>query len=245
LSDTGEFVSLKEFDGGTGWDARVHSDGLRFIKVFEQLSGEKLKEVVRAVGGEIVDRKLYESVAWSVKVRPLPYLEVLMVLSLDPEFGNDFFTYYSRSALGKVPTEDIIVYSWVFAALLAKEGKRVLNEQEFSSEKLEMAEAPIEERLRVLKYIDPATAKTVADAIGGKSKTFEGSSWAIEKEPVPGFKITYLLRGQNGEVIFDKGMLQKFIHFENFLWLYCNAIIRESRKILGDKIPRLSASGIL
>lgn len=144
MSDTGEFVSLKEFDGGTGWDARVHSDGLRFIKVFEQLSGEKLKEAVRAMGGEIVDRKLYESVAWSVKVHPLPYLEVLMVLSLDPEFGNDFYTYYSRSALGKVPTEDIIVYSWVFAALLAKEGKRVLNEQEFSSEKLEMAKAPIE-----------------------------------------------------------------------------------------------------
>jgi hypothetical protein len=245
LSDLGQYVSLKEFDGGQGWAAKVHADGLRFMKIFEKLSGDKLKEVARTMGGEVVDKKFYETVTWSIQVRPLPFLEILMLLSLDPEFGNDFFTYYSRSALGQVPTEDIIAYSWVYTALLAREGNRVLGGQEPKYEKEEMAQALLEERLKVLKYIDPQTAGKVAERIGGKSREVEGAVWAVVKEPVPGFKITYVLKGEKGEIVYDSEVLRRFGYFHDFLWLYCNAIIRESRKMLGDKLPKLSASGIL
>jgi hypothetical protein len=215
------------------------------MKIFENLAGDKLKEVARAMGGEVVDKKFYQSVTWSIRVRPLPYLEILMLLSLDPEFGNDFFTYYSRSALGQVPTEDIIVYSWVYMALLAREGNRILGGQEPKYEKEEMAQALPEERLKVFKYIDPRTARKVAEKIGGKSRDEEGAAWAVEKEPVPGFKITYALKGEKGEIVYNNEMLKRFGYFHDFLWLYCNAIIRESRKILGDKLPKLSSSGIL
>jgi hypothetical protein len=241
----GDFVSLKEFDGGQGWSAKVHADGLRFIKIFEKLSGDKPKEVARAMGGQVVNWKPYENIAWTIQVHPLPYLEILLLLSLDPEFGNDFFTYYSRSALGKSPTEDIIVYSWIYISLLAREGNRVLGGPEPKYEKEEMAQALLDERLKVFMYIDPQTAKKVAEMIGGGSTQVEGATWAIEKEPVPGFKITYLLKDQSGEIRYDRKMVNQFHYFHDFLWLYCNAIIRESRKILGDRIPKLSASGIL
>lgn len=245
LSDLGQYISLKEFDGGTNWFPKVHADGLRFMKIFEKLSGDKLKEVARTMGGEVVDKKFYESVTWSIQVRPLPLLEILMLLSLDPEFGSDFFTYYSRSALGQVPTEDIIAYSWVYTALLGREGNRILGGQEPKYEKEEMTQALLEERLKVFKYIDPQTARIVAEKIGGKSKEVEGAAWAIEKEPVPEFVITYVLKGEKGEILYDSEMLRRFGYFHDFLWLYCNAIIRESRKILGDKLPKLSSSGIL
>ncbi len=245
MSDAGDYVSLKEFDGGERWSAHVHADGLRFLKVFERLSSDKIVEVARSLGGQVSDKKFYESVAWAVQVRPLPYLEVLMVLTLDPEFGNDFLTYYSRSALGKVPTEDIIAYSWVFTALLAREGNKVLGGQEPKYEKEEMAQALLEERLKVFKHIDPRTARKVAERIGGKSRDEEGAAWAVVKEPVPGFKITYALKGEKGEIVYDNEMLKRFGYFHDFLWLFCNVIIRESRKILGDKLPKLSASGIL
>nr|MDO8134721.1 hypothetical protein [Candidatus Njordarchaeum guaymaensis] len=245
MSELGDYVSLKEFDGSSGWYARVHSDGLRYMKIFEKLSGDRLKEVARALGGEVVDKKFYDNVAWTVQVRPLPYLQILMVLTLDPEFGNDFFTYYSRSALGESPTEDIIVYSWIFISLLAREAQKALYGQELKFEKEEMAKALLEERLRVFKYIDSSTARKVSEKIGGRSAEIGGATWAIEKEPVPKFNITYLLKGEKGEIIYDMEMVEKFHYFHDFLWLYCNAIIRESRKMLGDKIPRLSASGIL
>jgi hypothetical protein len=245
LSDSEEYVSLKEFDGGQSWAAHVHADGLRFLKIFERLSSDKIVEVARSIGGQVSNKKFYESVAWAVKVRPLPYLEVLMVLTLDPEFGNDFLTYYSRSALGNVPTEDIIAYSWVYAALLAREGNKVLGGQEAKYQKEEMAQALLEERLKVFKYIDLQTANKVAERIGGRKSVAVGALWAIEKEPVPGFKITYVLRGEKGEILYESEVLRRFGYFHDFIWLYCNAIIRESRKILGDKLPKLSDSGIL
>lgn len=246
MSELSDYVSLKEFDGGSsGWYNRVHADGLRFMKIFEKLSADKLTDVARAMGGEAVDTKFYDNVAWTIKVHPLPFLDVLMLLTLDPEFGNDFFTYYSRSALGKVPTEDIIVYSWVYTALLAWEAQKTLQEDEPKFEREEMAEAQIDERVKVFKYIDPLTARKVANVIGGRIKEAEGVTWAIEKEPIPKFKIVYVLRNQIAEVQYSRELLLKFKYCRDFLWLYCNAIIRESRKILGDKMPKLSASGIL
>jgi len=246
LSEPGDYVSLKEFDGGSsGWYARVHNDGLKYMKIFEKLSGDKLKEVARALGGEIVDKKFYENVAWMIRVRPLPQLQILMVLALDPEFGNDFFTYYSRSALGESPTEDIIVYSWIYISLLAREANKALYSEELKFEKQEMAQAWLDERLRAFKHIDSSTAREVAGKIGGRSVEMNGVIWAIEKEPVPKFRIIYLVRGDKGEIVYSREMVEKFHFFHDFLWLYCNAIIRESRKILGDKIPKLSASGIL
>jgi hypothetical protein len=245
LSGFGDYVSLKEFDGGSGWYAKVHADGLRFLKIFERLPADRLDDVARPMGGRVVDKKPYDNVAWTIQVQPLPYLEILLMLSLDPEFGNDFFTYYSRSALGNTPTEDIIVYSWVYISLLAREGNRVLGGPELKYEKEEMAEALLEERLKVFKHIDAETAKKVAESIGARSKKVEGAMWAIEKEPVPSFKIIYLQKGQTGQIIYDKGTVNQFDYFNDFLWLYCNAIIRESRKILGGRMPKLSASGIL
>jgi hypothetical protein len=246
LTELSDYVSLKEFDGGSsGWYNRVHADGLRFIKIFERLTGNQLGDVARAMGGEIVNTKFYDDVAWTIKVRPLPFLDVLLLLTLDPEFGNDFFTYYSRSALGKVPTEDIIAYSWVYTALLAWEAQKTLRGEEPKFEREEMAEAQIDERVKIFKYIDPMTAQKVADIIGGKSKAVEGASWAIEKEAIPKFTIVYMLRNQIAEIRYSKEMLERFKYCRDFLWLYCNAIIRESRKILGDKMPTLSASGIL
>jgi hypothetical protein len=245
LSDSEEYISLKEFDGGQGWAAHVHADGLRFLKIFERLSSDKITEVAKSMGGQVSNKKFYESVAWAIQVRPLPYLEVLMVLTLDPEFGNDFLTYYSKSALGKVPTEDIIAYSWVYTAFLAREGNKALGGQEPKYEKEEMAQALLEERLKVFKYIDAQTANKVAETIGGRKSEIGGALWAVEKEPVPGFKITYVLRGEKGEILYDSEALRRFGYFHDFLWLYCNAVIRESRKILGDKLPKLSDSGIL
>jgi hypothetical protein len=245
LSDSGDYISLKEFDGGQAWAAHVHADGLRFLNIFERLSSENIIEVAHSMGGQVSEKKFYESVAWAVQVRPLPYLEVLMVLTLDPEFGNDFLTYYSRSALGQVPTEDIIAYSWVYTALLAKDGTKVLGGQEPKFAKEEMAQALLDERLEVFKYIDSATITKVAEKIGGRRIEVDGAAWAVEKEPVPGFKITYALRAEKGEILYDSQVLEKFGYFHDFLWLYCNAIIRESRKILGDKLPKLSDSGIL
>jgi hypothetical protein len=245
LSDSGEYISLKEFDGGVAWAAHVHADGLRFLKIFERISSGKIGEVAQSMGGQVLNRKFYDSVAWTVEVRPLPYLEVLMVLTLDPEFGNDFLTYYSKSALGQVPTEDIIAYSWVYTALLAWHGNKVLGGQEPKLAKEEMAQALLDERLKVFKYIDPETASRVAVKIGGRKSEVGGATWAVEKEPVPGFKITYALRGEKGEILYDEQVLEKFGYFHDFLWLYCNAIIRESRKILGEKLPKLSDSGIL
>jgi hypothetical protein len=245
LTELGDYVSLKEFDGGSGWYTRVHADGLRYMKVFERLSGEKLREVARAIGGEVVDKKFYDNVAWTIQVRPLPYLHILLVLTLDPEFGNDFFTYYSTSALSESPTEDIIVYSWIYISLLAREAQKILYGQELKFEKEEMAHAMLEERLRVFKHIDSSTARKVAGTIGGKSVEVGGAIWAIEKEPAPNFKITYMLKGEKGEIMYRKEMVERFHYFHDFLWLYCSAIIRESRKILGDRIPKLSASGIL
>jgi hypothetical protein len=246
MTELRDYVSLKEFDGGSsGWYNRVHADGLRFIKIFERLSEKQLKEVALAMGGEVVNTKFYDNVAWTIKIRPLPFLDVIMLLTLDSEFGNDFFTYYSRSALGKVPTEDIIAYSWVYTALLAWEAQRTLQAEEPKFEREEMAEAKIDERVKVFKYIDPKTAQKVADIIGGKSKTIEEASWAIEKEAIPRFTIVYMLKNQIPEIQYSREMLEKFKYCRDFLWLYCNAIIRESRKILGDKMPKLSASGIL
>jgi hypothetical protein len=246
LTELSDYVSLKEFDGGSsGWYNRVHADGLRFIKIFEKISVDQIGEVARTMGGEAVDTKFYENVAWTIKVRPLPFLDVILLLTLDPEFGNDFFTYYSRSALGKVPTEDIIAYSWVYIALLAWEAQRTLHGEEPKFEREEMAEAEIDERVKVFKYIDAMTARKVADTIGGRSKVVEGASWAIEKEAIPKFTIIYMLKNQIAEIHYSKDMMEKFKYCRDFLWLYCNAIIRESRKLLGDKMPRLSASGIL
>jgi hypothetical protein len=245
LSNPSEYISLKEFDGGQAWAAHVHADGLRFLKIFERLSSEKIVEVAHSMGGQVSDKKFYESVAWAVQVRPLPYLEVLMVLTLDPEFGNDFLTYYSKSALGQVPTEDIIAYSWVYTALLAWEGNRVLGGQEPKLAKEEMAQALLDERLKVFKYIDSGTVSKVAERIGGRRIEVDGATWAVEKEPVPRFKVTYVLRADKGEILYDRHVLERFGYFHDFLWLYCNAIIRESRKILGDKLPKLSESGIL
>jgi hypothetical protein len=197
------------------------------------------------MGGEVVDKKFYENVAWTIQVRPLPYLKILLVLTLNPEFGNDFFTYYSRSALGESPTEDIIVYSWIYISLLAKESQKTLFGYEPAFEKEEMPQTSLDERLTMFRYIDPSTARKVAKEIGGRSVEIGGTAWAIEREPVPKFKITYLLRGEKGETVYDREMVEKFHYFHDFLWLYCNAIIRESRKMLGDKMPKLSASGIL
>lgn len=179
MSELGDFVSLKEFDGGQGWYAKVHADGLRFLKIFERIPFEKLEQVARFMGGQITDRKPYESVAWAIQVRPLPDLEVLLMLSLDPEFGNDFFTYYSRCALGRVPTEDTIAYTWVYMALLAWEAKRILGEPEPKYEKEEMAKAFLDERLKVFGYIDPQTAEKVAkssEAQASKQRTPHGQS---------------------------------------------------------------------
>jgi hypothetical protein len=246
VSGSGDYVSLKEFDGGRGWNVRVHADGLRFLPVFEKITVDQVAEVARSIGGQVQDIKFYDGVAWAVQVCPLPYLEVLMILALDPEFGNDFLTYYSRSALGRVPTEDIVVYSWTFAAILAGEARRVLGGSDPRQDREEMAQAVLDERLSVFTYIDAQTAKEVAERIGGRSIDVEGARWAIEKEPLPGLPITYLLRGETGEIQYDGEALARYSRMASyFLWLCCNAIIRESRSLLGDLLPKLSDSGIL
>lgn len=262
--NSANYITLKQFDGGWIWLKNINEASIRILPYLSKLTLVEMRKVADLLNGDILEWKLFNDTQWILRLMPLHDFIILYVLNVDEEFGSDLKIFYHKSSI-KVPTEDAYVFTEYYMELigvLAKQGVEKAASTQFQNELISFQE--------LLDKIDPAnTEKMWHDIIGQreaplikidkitseqisqllKIQRFTGEwqgitmEWCLKFDLLKHLSIYIGLSAAPSEmkVYYTKNVL----NFESrrilfFTWLFCNAIIREARKILGDALPKLS-----
>jgi hypothetical protein len=262
--NSANYITLKQFDGGWIWLKNISEASNRILPYLSKLTLDDMRKMADLLNGSILEWKLFNDTQWILRLMPLPDFIILYVLNADEEFGPDLKIFYHKSSI-KVPTEDAYVFTEYLLELvgvLAKQGVEKAASSQFQNElisfqdlgkimdpakKDKMWGGIIGQRKVPLLKIDRRTAEQISRLL--KVNLFIGKwqginmEWCLKFDLLKNLSIYIGISavGPEIQVYYTKNV----INFESrrigfFTLLYCNAIIREARKILGDALPKLS-----
>ncbi|MHC1591957.1 MAG: DUF3786 domain-containing protein [Candidatus Helarchaeales archaeon] len=261
------YIRLEDFQGGRIWTASVESYKKRLIETIKEyeVSQEYLNEIFQLILAEVKEWKPYEDTAWVISIKPFPYFEILMIYNEEDEeegFPAEIRIYYSKSSL-RVPTEDTYVITELYLEfieifcktnLVIIETDNLISLERFAEahEDLEPEKVlwdVIGQRFAPVEVIDRDTARKVAPNINSEFieewKIESDVEWVIKKPLFLDLNIYYVkfIEDQKRKlrIYYNMSVIRydaRLISF--FSWIFLNAIIREARLILGDKMPRIS-----
>lgn len=258
------YITLKQFEGGWIWVKNIAEITARILPSLAKLSIDQIHGIAELLNGTVLEWQIFSDTQWILRLIPLPDFVILYVFNQDEEFGSDLKVFYHKTSL-KVPTEDAYVFTEYFLELigiLAKEGIEKAASTQFQDELINLEDLMekvdpankekmwydvIGQREEPLLKIDQATAEQIGQLLNIRFFTGElyGSQvvWCFEFSILKNLSIYIALSGTENriQVYYTKNVL----NFESrrigfFTWLYCNAVIREARNILGDALPKLS-----
>jgi hypothetical protein len=262
--NSANYITLKQFDGGWIWLKNISEASNRILPYLSKLTLDDMRKMADLLNGDVLEWKIFNDTQWILRLMPLPDFTILYVLNADEEFGTDLKIFYHKSSI-KVPTEDAYVFTEYYMELLgilAKQGMEKAASPQFQDElikfqdlldkidpanKEKMWHDIIEQREAPLLKIDKTTAEQIGLLLKIQMVTGEWQGlimeWCLKFDLLKNLSI-YIGRSATPieiKVYYTKNVL----NFESrrilfFTWLFCNAIIREARKILGDALPKLS-----
>ncbi|MFX1451432.1 MAG: DUF3786 domain-containing protein [Promethearchaeota archaeon] len=261
--DHSKFIKLTNFSGGWIWVSHVNEHINKLLPLLDAISKEKLKEIWLIIGAEEKPWKPYEDTVFCVIISPLPDFIILLVFNKgDEEFPSELKVFYDKKSLS-VPTEDAYVFTEIYLELIRQIAKSenilIIETQDIISlgdlaekhpnlEREKILHDIIGQRFEPITYIDQKTAKAIADSLEIDflpDWKHEKSEWALEFKLFQDLSIFYIKYSQkassNLKIYYHVSVLKYNLEIiMNFSWLFLNAIIREGRKILGDKMPKIS-----
>jgi hypothetical protein len=262
--DSANYITLKQFEGGWIWIKNISDASARVLPYLANISVNQIQEIADLLNGKVLEWQLFNDTQWILQLIPLPDFIILYVFNQDEEFGADLKIFYHKSSL-KVPTEDAYVFTEYLLDLigiLAKDGIEKAASTQFQDELINLEDLmekvnPINKekmwydvigrREEPLLRIDQATAEQISQLLNIQFFTGEwyGTqvAWCLEFTLLKNLSIYIALTATENkiQVYYTKNVLnfeKRRIGF--FTLLYCNAVIREARKILGDALPKLS-----
>ena len=262
--NSSNYITLKQFQGGWIWIKNINEVTNRILPHLEKLTTDQVQEIAEILKGESLPWQIFDDTSWVLRIIPLPEFIILYVFNYDEEFGSALKLFFHKSSL-KVPTEDAYVwaeYYLEFLGIFAKYGidKALSNQDQRElislSDLLEQVDPVnkgkiwndiIGQREIPLLKIDQKTAEKISDQLEVPFfiDQWQGLEiqWGLKFELFKNFSI-YTVLSFDGK-IFETYYTKNVQNFATrrilfFTWLYCNAIIREARTILGDALPKLS-----
>ncbi len=262
--ESANYITLRQFQGGWIWLKNIDEASTRIIPVLHQLSLENVRRIAEALNAEVLPWKIFDNTQWVIRITPLPDFIILIVFNHDEEFGSDLKIFYHRSSL-QVPTEDAYVFTEIFLEFLGTLAKSALIKTEFEhksdeiirlsdllaridpSTKEKMWNDLVGQREVPLLQIDKDTASMISEILKAQFSTGVWQNikidWGIQFKILRNLELYIVLPEEKTRinVYYSKNVLNfdfRWVLF--FVYLYCNAIIREARKILGDALPKLS-----
>ncbi|MHA1379588.1 MAG: DUF3786 domain-containing protein [Candidatus Helarchaeota archaeon] len=261
--DFSNFIKLTNFSGGWVWVSHINQKIRMLLPYLEKISKEKLHEIWELIRAEEKPWKPYPDIEFCVLIKPISNFGFLLIFRRgDEEFPSELITYYEKTSL-EVPTEDAYVFSEVYLELIIQIAKaqniliidtpdlitlRDLADKHPDLEKEKVYHDIIGQRFEPLKVIDQKTAEKIASKLNINYISEWGidkAIWVLEFNILEDLSIYYVLcykdSGLDMKIYYNASVLkyEPFI-ITNFSWLFLNAIIREGRKILGDKMPKIS-----
>ena len=262
--ESSNFIKLNNFSGGWIWLSQVDERIKKLIPYLETISKEKLYEIWSMIGAEEKPWKPYAETEFCVLIKPLINFGILLIfMKGDEEFPSELFVFYEKKSLD-VPTEDAYVFTEIYLEFIRDmaKAKNILiidtidlislgdyAEKHPDLEREKARHDIIGQRFEPLKFINRTTAKQIADKLEVKfisEWTFENAVWVIKFKLFEDLSITFVLYKDESskldmKIYYNASVLKYDAHIVvHFSWLFLNAIIREGRKILGDKMPKIS-----
>jgi hypothetical protein len=242
LSDS-EFITLKDFNSGFGWHAKVLSYSKSRMHIFEKITKDDATTLAIKLGGKVEEFGLYDT-KWALRFEPLPDLKILFLLVADEEFGNEFYVFYNKTVVEIYPAEEVIIFSIVFISLLAQEAENLWTKKTRLGAMI-LEKHPIDpKKINVVQQIQPDVAQQVASNLGCEFNEISGG-WKITFKPIPDFPVTYEVTASGVQMRYNENKAQWMPGVVYaFKWLYLNAIIRAARTFSAD-LPQISFSGLI
>ncbi|MFX0135723.1 MAG: DUF3786 domain-containing protein [Candidatus Hodarchaeota archaeon] len=261
--DSSRFIKLANFSGGWIWVSHVNEHIKKLLPYLENISKEKLKEIWAIIGAEEKTWTPYEDTKFCVTINPLPDFMLLLIFNEgDEEFPSELKVFYEKKSLS-VPTEDAYVFTEIYLEMIRQIAKSEniliietfdiislgdLADKHPDLEREKILQDIIGQRFKPIKYIDLKTAKSIADNLKIEFITdwkHEKTEWALEFKLFQDLSIYYVKYWENSssnlKIYYHVSVLKYNLEIIiNFSWLFLNAIIREGRKLLGDKMPKIS-----
>ncbi|MBD3230123.1 MAG: hypothetical protein GF329_18235 [Candidatus Lokiarchaeota archaeon] len=258
-----QLVTMKQFEGGWIWLKNIKLFSQKAVNAIEdKMNSYEIKKISDIIKGVIInDWKIYDDTKWVISIETFPDSYILIIYNKNEEFGSEIRLFFNKHFLETVPTED----AYCFIELYLKTIVSVIEHPEITTTKisgdilsidelLEIVDKKNKEKLKneileirkkVINKIPDELMIGIAEKLNAKyvEQSWSGQEihWGLIFEPLSGVKINYTY-DQDGFQIYYTMMALKFeardVLF--FTWLYCNAIIREARKIMGENLPKLS-----
>ncbi|MHA1268363.1 MAG: DUF3786 domain-containing protein [Candidatus Helarchaeota archaeon] len=257
-----KLVSMRQFEGGWIWVKNIDEFSKIAISSIEKNDNYDLNIIVDILNGKLIkDWKLYSDTEWIIYINPFLDIYLLFIYNKNEEFGSEIKVFFNKKFLDEIPTED----AYCIVELYLKQLNFLINSPELIKmritgdiisidELLEIVNKSNKEKLKyeILEIRSDILKKIPFDiitkiGINLNGKVINGNwnnikiDWGLIFSPLRDVEI-YIIFIRGSIQVYYSSMALKFqsrdILF--FTWLYCNAIIREARKIMGDKIPKLS-----
>ncbi len=247
-------MTLKDFEGGWGWDAQVRQYvRQKYRQDLEGLATLDARLLARLLGGELLNVAPYAGVRWVLRLIPFRPLELFWLFVVDEEFGHDLRVYYAPKSLA-VPTEDAYVFAWDYLAVLARYGRGTYPLEEAApdpqwlpfSDFAPAGAGPIKEvavgaREELLRLLTPHLVGVgVARLDRGEARALP-DGWEVIWRLLGDLAFRFRWRQGQAEFAYDRHGAQKYAPeiLLSFSWLYLNALLRECRRV-DPNLPALS-----
>ncbi|MHA1426909.1 MAG: DUF3786 domain-containing protein [Candidatus Helarchaeota archaeon] len=231
--NSANYITLRQFQGGWIWLKNINNTSSRIIPILQQLSSTQVEQIAELLKGESLPWQIFDDTQWVIRLIPLPDFIILIVFNSDEEFGSALKIFYHRSSLA-IPTEDTYVFTEIFLEFLAKLAKdRLLKGDTHESGEELISDKETAEQI----------SKSLEIAFFAGDWRDDQVLWGLKFEILDNLHLFISLPKDKKkiQIYYSRNVLNfdsRRILF--FVYLYCNAIIREARKILGDALPKLS-----
>ena len=261
---THDLITMKQFEGGWIWLKNLEEFIQQFIQVFEKnKKTTDLNQIVKIIKGKIdYNWKIYDDTQWLITIQPFKNNYLLFIYNENEEFGSEIKIFFNKSFLQDVPTEDAYYIVELYLKLLTRlfdssETNKMLISEDIISidELLDIVDKENKEKLRyeileirakIINMIPIDIIREIAKKLNGKFYSNNWNDmkidWCLAFSPFNEVKIYQTLIKNNFQIFYSISVL-KFHSARDILffsWIYCNGIIREARKKMGDKLPKLS-----
>ncbi|MHA1313200.1 MAG: DUF3786 domain-containing protein [Candidatus Helarchaeota archaeon] len=261
------FIRLEDFQGGRIWTANIERFKSKLLAVIKEndVSMEMLDDIFDVILADKKPWKPYEDTEWVISIKPFPYFEIIMIYNEEDEeegFPAELRIFYSKSSL-KVPTEDTYVLTQLyleFMEIFCRTGIVIIDTEDLISlEKYAEAHEDLEpekvlwdiigQRFQPIEVIGGKTAALIAPKIGSEFLTKwerePNVEWVLRKKVFLDLDIYYVKYVEGNKrklrMYYSISVIRYDARLMTFFgWIFLNGIIREARKILGDKMPKIS-----
>jgi len=129
--DKSTLIGLAAFEGGSVHEELVKRAMAFRVRIIKQLASSEVAQVADYMGGRLVDCKIDEATAWTLRVHPFDGFEIYYFLQkYAPEFEDNIHVMYSKDALElRLPGEDVASLTILFANALVYCARKILGRE--------------------------------------------------------------------------------------------------------------------